>query len=198
MADGDVKPYNVAISDAALTDLQERLRKTRYPDELKDAGTELGSPLDEVRRLAHYWAETFDWRRAESELNQLPHYTTRLAADGFEEMEIHFVHVRGETTDEEPAIPLIWLHGWPGSFYEGLKLVQPLTRPGQENTPVFDLVIPSLPNFGFSEGTEKRGFGLQQHAQISKSFSSLFNFSLFAHHLPKTYSAQTHASTGLQ
>lgn len=182
MANNAIKPYTINISEKALVDLQERLRKTRYPDELEDAGVELGSPLRDVRRLATYWAETFDWRRAESELNQFPHFTTRLQADGFEEMEIHFVHVRGETNGGEPAIPLIWLHGWPGSFYEGLKLVQPLTKPNQENTgggsiPVFDLVIPSLPNFGLSEGTKKRGFGIEQHAQIS--MLSLLHYQAF-------------------
>ncbi|KAI1342611.1 microsomal epoxide hydrolase [Xylariaceae sp. FL0016] len=158
----EIQPFQIAIPDVALADLQTRLRNTRFPDELSAGGWDLGSPLEDVKRLASHWAERFDWRAAEAALNKLPQFTTRLGADGFAPFSVHFVHARSTRAD---AIPLLFVHGWPGSFYEGTKLIEPLTQPG-EGQPAFHVVVPSIPNFGFSEGPKERGFSVDQHGDV--------------------------------
>ncbi|KAI1503161.1 microsomal epoxide hydrolase [Biscogniauxia marginata] len=169
--DTSIRPFQISIPDEQLDDLRDRLSRTRLPDELEGSGRDLGAPLADVQRLTQHWANGFDWRRAEASLNELPHFVTDLAADGFESLAVHFVHARSSVPG---AIPLLFVHGWPGSFYEGIKLIEPLTNPsrgeGEDDdkgdVPAFHVVIPSLPNFGFSEGTKKRGFSVDQHAEI--------------------------------
>ncbi|KAI8629147.1 microsomal epoxide hydrolase [Xylariaceae sp. FL1651] len=162
MAD-EIRPFTIAIPDAELEDLRERLRRARFPDELEDVGTDMGAPLANVKRLATHWAETYDWRKAEAELNQLPHFRTRIQATGFEALDVHFVHKRSSRAD---AIPLLFAHGWPGSFLEATKILGPLTEPAEASLPAFHVVVPSLPGYGFSEGSKRRGFSVDQHAEI--------------------------------
>ncbi|KAI0533930.1 microsomal epoxide hydrolase [Xylaria digitata] len=162
MAD-EIRPFTIAIPDAGLEDLRERLRRTRFPDELEDVGHDMGAPLKDVKRLATYWAEKYDWRKAEAELNKLPHFMTKLQATGFEPLDIHFVHVRSSRKD---AIPLLFSHGWPGSFLEATKIITPLAEPEDASQPAFHVVAPSLAGYGFSEGPRKRGFALDQHGEI--------------------------------
>lgn len=160
----DIKPYRIAIPDADLSDLKSRLSRARFPDELESAGWDLGAPLADIKRLTQYWAVNFDWRRAEAHLNEFPQFTTQISVDGFETFNVHFVHQRSSRPD---AIPLIFVHGWPGSFYEGTKIIKPLVGgDGDDGNPAFHVVIPSLPNFGFSGGTKKRGFSIAQHAEL--------------------------------
>ncbi|KAH6655636.1 microsomal epoxide hydrolase [Truncatella angustata] len=160
----DIQPYRIAISDAGLSDLKSRLSGARLPDELDGAEWDLGTPLADVKRLAQHWAVNFDWRRAEARLNELPHFTTPISVEGFETLNVHFIHRRSPRPD---AIPLIFVHGWPGSFYEGTKIVEPLAEgTGEGGAPAFHVVVPSLPSFGFSEGTKKRGFSIAQHAEV--------------------------------
>ncbi|KAI1434650.1 microsomal epoxide hydrolase [Xylaria sp. CBS 124048] len=162
MAD-EIKPYTISIPDAGLEDLRDRLRRTRFPGELEDVGNDLGSPLKDVKRLATHWADKYDWRKAEAELNKLAHFTTTIQATGFEPLSIHFVHARSSRAD---AIPLLFSHGWPGSFLEATKILKPLTEPGDASQPAFHVVVPSLAGYGFSEGSKKRGFGLDQHGEV--------------------------------
>ena len=171
MASDEIKPFQISIPESQLSDLKERLARVRYPDELEDAGWENGVPLAEAQRLTKYWAESFDWRKAEARLNEFPHFTTDLQADGFETLTVHFIHQRSSSTDEDAAVPLLYLHGWPGSFYEGTKIIQPLAQGsggggGSGGEPSFHVVAPSLVNFGFSQGTRKRGFSIQHQAEI--------------------------------
>ncbi|KAI0967729.1 microsomal epoxide hydrolase [Xylaria arbuscula] len=161
MAD-EIKPFKIAIPDADLEDLHNRLRRARYPNELEDVGNTMGAPLKDVKRLATYWVDKFDWRAAEAELNKLPHFTTTLQADGFEPLKIHFVHARSSRAD---AIPLLFSHGWPGSFLEATKILAPLTEPADPEQPAFHVVAPSLPGYGFSEASSKKGFGVAQHGE---------------------------------
>ncbi|KAI0490150.1 microsomal epoxide hydrolase [Xylaria cf. heliscus] len=163
MAADEIKPFTINIPDAALQDLRERLLRTRLPDELDDVGTDMGAPLKDVKRLATYWGEKYNWRKAEAELNKLPHFTTVLQATGFEPLNIHFVHVRSSRAD---ATPLLFSHGWPGSFLEATKILKPLTDPEDDSLPAFHVVAPSLPGYGFSEGSRKRGFCADQHGEI--------------------------------
>jgi pimeloyl-ACP methyl ester carboxylesterase len=162
-ASEEIRPFTIAIPDAALSDLRSRLQNARYPSELEDAGTDHGAPLDAVRRIATHWGTTYDWRKAEASLNELPHFTTTLQADGFEELKVHFLHKKSSRKD---AIPLLFVHGWPGSFLEATKLLAPLTEPEDPSLPAFHVVAPSLLGYGFSEASNKRGFGADQHAEI--------------------------------
>ncbi|KAI0905512.1 microsomal epoxide hydrolase [Ustulina deusta] len=162
MAD-EIRPFTIAVSDAGLEDLRDRLGRARFPDEIEDVGRDMGAPLKDVKRLATYWAEKYDWRKAEAELNKLPHFTTTLQATGFEPLSVHFVHVRSSRAD---AVPLLFSHGWPGSFLEATKLLQPLAEPGDAAHPAFHVVAPSLPGYGFSEGSRRRGFGADQHGEV--------------------------------
>src|SRR5579862_6766180 len=137
--------FSIQVPDIVLADLTHRLDATRWPDELDGAGWEFGVNLAYMQSLTKYWRSAYDWRRQEAELNQLPQF--RIALDG---LHIHFVHVRGKG----PApLPLIITHGWPGSFIEMTKLIPLLTDPeshGGKAEDAFDVIVPSLPGYGFS------------------------------------------------
>jgi len=153
--------FAIRISDAVLADLARRIDTTRWPDELENAGWEYGSNLAYMRFLAEYWRHSYDWRREEAILNRLPQF--RLAIDGFH---IYFVHVRGKG----PApLPLIVTHGWPGSFVEMLKLIPLLTDPtahGGSADDAFDVIVPSLPGYGFSDRPGERGMDPKKIATL--------------------------------
>ena len=138
-----ITPFTIAIPDAQITDLKERLAMTRWPQAV-DAGFDRGQPVSLIRELADQWLNRFDWRAQEAKLNRYPQFVTEI--DG---QRIHFVHVKSGKPD---ALPLILTHGWPSTFTEYLKLVAPL---GES----FDLVIPSLPGFGFSSPLAASGWG---------------------------------------
>jgi epoxide hydrolase len=143
--DGDLRPFRVEVPQADLDDLQQRLARTRWPDQLPDAGWTRGVPLGYLQDLAEHWRSGYDWRKHEARLNQHPQFTTTI--DG---ATVHFLHVR---SPEPEATPLLLVHGWPGSIVEFLELIGPLTDPrahGGDPTDAFHLVIPSLPGFGFS------------------------------------------------
>ena len=133
---------------------RQRLARTRWPPDVPGAGWSRGVPLDYLRRLAEYWADGFDWRRHEAQLNELPQFVTTI--DG---QDIHFLHIRSREPD---ALPLILTHGWPSSPVEFLKVLGPLTDPrahGAEPGDAFDVVVPSLPGYGFSTPVRETGWG---------------------------------------
>ena len=146
----DIHPFHVEISDEALDDLRRRIRATRWPTRELVADRSQGVQLAATQELARYWTTRYDWRRCEARLNALPQFTTEI--DG---VDIHFIHVKSRHAD---ALPLIMTHGWPGSVVELLEVVEPLTDPtahGGRTEDAFDLVLPSLPGYGFSgEPTE--------------------------------------------
>lgn len=160
----DIKPFTISVADGQLEDLKARLSLAKFPqDELDGAGWDYGSPLQDVKRLTAYWRDAFDWRKAEAELNQHPHFTTSIQCTGFEPLQIHFLHQRSHVAN---AIPLLFIHGWPGSFLEALKIYKPLTDPGPNSkAPAFHFVALSLPNYGFSSGSKKKGFSIAQYAE---------------------------------
>lgn len=154
--------FTIQVSDTALTDLRKRLELTRLPqNELDQAGWDHGVPLGDIQRLLRYWTKDFDWRKKEAQLNSLPHFSTTIQCDGFEELNIHFIHARSSRTT---AIPLLFLHGWPGCFLEISKALNDLTATS-DNYPSFHVIAPSLPNYGFSSGSTKRGFAAAQYAE---------------------------------
>ncbi|KAK7999028.1 alpha/beta-hydrolase [Apiospora marii] len=163
----EIKPYEIAVPEADLADLKVRLARSRFPDELEAAEWDLGAPLADIRRLAKHWQTTFDWRAAEARLNRFPQFTTDVAAEGFEPVNLHFIHRRSEDPD---AVPLLFIHGWPGSVYEGSKLIDALTQAqdqgGADDGPKFHVVAPSLPNYGFSSGVGRQGFSIDQYAEV--------------------------------
>ncbi|CAI7565195.1 unnamed protein product [Penicillium glandicola] len=158
-----VTPYSIAVPDEKLQQLRQKLEHTTFPDELDASGWDMGVPLHEIKRLIAVWREQFDWRAQELKLNeQFNQVNVRIGVDGFGELNIHAVHHRSQNSR---AIPLLFIHGWPGSFLEATKLIPLLTKNNKDG-PVFDVVAPSLPNFGFSQGIKKRGFGLAQYAEV--------------------------------
>lgn len=158
----DISPYTISVPASRLDDLKKRLALANFPDELDGAGWEMGAPLKDVKRLTSYWRDTFDWKASEEKLNAYPHFVTDIQCDGFEPLAIHFIHQKSTVKN---AIPLLFIHGWPGHFEEVLKILGPLTEGDGVDAPAFHVVAPSLPNFGFSEGTSKRGFAQEQYAE---------------------------------
>ncbi len=156
-----VQPFRVAVAQATLDDLRERLARTRWPDEVAGAGWEYGTDLGYLQRLVAYWRDGFDWRAREAELNRFAHFRADLGGLG-----IHFIHERGAG----PApLPLILTHGWPDSFCRMVKLVPLLTDParhGGDPADAFDVVVPSLPGFGFSDRPRERGMTQERVAAL--------------------------------
>lgn len=143
----DLQPFEIAIPGEQLDDLQRRLESARWPDEVESPDWDYGTPVAYLKELCRYWREQFDWRAAERRLNELDHYTTTI-----DDQLVHFVYAKAERDD---AIPLIATHGWPSTFFELLKLIPRLTA-ASDDGPVFDLVIPSIPGYGFSGHPRER------------------------------------------
>jgi epoxide hydrolase len=155
-----IRPFRIDIPQADLDDLQARLARTRWPDQLPGVGWDYGIPLEYVKELAEYWRTSYDWRAHEKRLNAFAQFTTTI--DG---QNIHFLHVRSPEPD---ALPLIITHGWPGSIAEFMEVIGPLTDPRAHNgdpADAFHLVVPSIPGFGFSGPTGDRGWNVRRVAQ---------------------------------
>jgi len=143
--DASIRPFRVDTPEAALVDLRKRISETRWPEKEPVADASQGVQLATIQSLARYWVEDYDWRKCETKLNTHPQFITEI--DG---LDIHFIHVKSR---HENALPLIMTHGWPGSVIELLETVDPLTDPtahGGRAEDAFDLVLPSLPGYGFS------------------------------------------------
>jgi len=156
-----IRPFEIAIPDAVLADLDERLARTRLPDAGPGEPWEYGTDRAYLGDLIAYWRDGFDWRAQERRLNQLDHFTT--AIDG---LEVHFIHERSSNPD---ATALLLTHGWPGSFVEFVDLVGPLTDPaayGGDPADAFHVVIPSLPGFGFSGKPTEPGYNPETMADV--------------------------------
>ncbi|KAJ6590536.1 Alpha/Beta hydrolase protein [Mycena vulgaris] len=156
-------PFNINIPDEKLALLRKKLELTTFPDELGDAGWEYGTPLADVRRLVGRWANGYDWRKHEAQLNsELPQFTRDIPVDGHGTLNIHYVHKPSAVAE---AIPLLFVHGWPGSFLEARKLLPVLTQ-GIDEFPAFHLVAMSIPGYGFSQAPSTKGFDLEQYAEV--------------------------------
>jgi pimeloyl-ACP methyl ester carboxylesterase len=145
-ADKDViRPFHVSFPESELTELRRRIEATKWPERETVTDATQGVQLATTEALARYWASDYDWRKVEAKLNALPQFITEI--DG---LDIHFIHVRSK---HENALPLIVTHGWPGSIIEQMKIIDPLVNPtahGGDASDAFDVVIPSMPGYGFS------------------------------------------------
>ncbi|HIE94264.1 MAG TPA: epoxide hydrolase [Acidobacteria bacterium] len=156
-----IRPFEIAVPDPVLEDLQARLAKTRLPDQLEGVEWDYGTELGYLTELIGYWRDGFDWREQERRLNEFDQFKTVL--DG---LDTHFIHQRSV---EPNAIPLIITHGWPGSIAEFTKIIGPLTDPvahGGSAEDAFHVVAPSMPGYGFSDKPRERGFGPEQIAEV--------------------------------
>ncbi len=157
----NIQPFKIAIAQATLNDLHERLARTRWPDEVEGVGWGYGTNLAYLKELTDYWQHAFDWRAQEARLNQFAHFTTDI--DGHS---IHFIYERGKGPN---PLPLILTHGWPDSFYRMHKIIPMLTDPerfGGNAADAFDVIVPSIPGFGFSDPVRKPGWTVKQTAEL--------------------------------
>jgi pimeloyl-ACP methyl ester carboxylesterase len=165
--DNAIRPFNVHVPQEAIDDLRQRITATRWPDQETVADQSQGVQLATMKELVRYWGAEYDWRKAEAKLNALPQFVTTI--DG---LDIHFIHVRSKHPN---ALPLIITHGWPGSVIEQLKVIGPLTDPtayGGSPEDAFDLVIPSIPGFGFSGKPTGTGWDPDH---IARAWAELMN-----------------------
>jgi len=167
MTDTAVRPFRVHVPDEEIADLQRRVAATRWPSAELVADRSQGVQLATIQELARYWATDYDWREGEAKLNSLPQFTTEIDGVG-----IHFIHVK---SPHENAMPLIITHGWPGSVIELLEVVGPLTDPpahGGRAEDAFDLVLPSLPGYGFSAEPTELGW---DPSHIARAWAELMH-----------------------
>jgi pimeloyl-ACP methyl ester carboxylesterase len=162
-----IRPFEFHATDEDLADLKRRISATKWPaKEPVDDDTQ-GVQLATIQELASYWVTEYDWRKVEARLNSLPQFLTEI-----DSLDIHFIHVKSK---HEGALPVIITHGWPGSVVEQLKLIEPLTDPtahGGQASDAFDVVIPSIPGFGFSGKPKETGWGPER---IAKAWATLMN-----------------------
>ncbi len=155
----ELTPFTIDVRDDVITDLRDRLHKTRWPDQIDEAAWEYGTDRTALQRLCTYWADEFDWPAAQARLNRWPQFTTTI--DG---QNVHFLHAR---SPHAGALPLVITHGWPGSIAEFEKIIGPLTDPvahGGDAADAFHVVCPSIPGYGFSGPTHERGWTIQRVA----------------------------------
>ncbi len=149
-----VRPFRIDIPQQTIDHILQRVRETRFPERLDATDWSYGANWDYMKELATYWTTRYDWRKTESRLNRFPQFVTQI--EGFD---IHFIHARGKGPR---PMPLILTHGWPGSIVEFLEVIDPLTDPsrfGSSPEDAFDVVIPSLPGFGFSSKPKGKPVG---------------------------------------
>jgi len=169
-----VVPFHVEVPQEALDDLRRRIDATRWPSKELVQDRSQGVQLETLQALARYWATDYDWRKAEAKLNALPQFTTQI--DG---VDIHFIHVKSPRSD---ALPLIMTHGWPGSVIELLETVGPLTDPaahGGQAADAFDLVLPSVPGYGFSGEPTELGWDSSRTARAWAELMSRLGYTRY-------------------
>ena len=169
-----IRPFRIAVPDADLADLRKRIAATKFPERETVTDPTQGVQLATMQKLAHYWATDYDWRKAETKLNSYPQFITTI--DG---LDIHFIHVRSK---QPHALPIIITHGWPGSVIEQLKIIDLLSDPlahGGKASDAFDVVIPSLPGYGFSGKPTTTGWDPQHIARAWTALMKRLGYTRF-------------------
>ena len=170
-----MQEFTIHVEDSVLSDLEERLDRTRWPDQIPGSGWDYGSDRAYMQELLEYWRSEYDWRKHEAELNALPHFRTEIQG-----IDLHFVHVR---SNEENAMPLVITHGWPGSIYEFMEVVGPLTDPaahGGQAEDAFHVVLPSMPGYGFSGPSRQRGMSVDSVAEVVAGLMDRLGYERYA------------------
>lgn len=170
--DEKIHPFTVQTSDKEIEDLHERIDRTRFTDALEDSGFQYGFNSTYLKKVVSYWRNTFDWKKQVAMLNKYPHFKTKI-----EGLDVHFIHVRPTHTRDQKILPLMLVHGWPGSFYEFYKIIPLLTQ--NHDGIAFEVVIPSIPGYGFSEAPHKKGFNSMAAARIFLTLMERLGFSHF-------------------
>ncbi|HEV7646206.1 MAG TPA: epoxide hydrolase [Pyrinomonadaceae bacterium] len=172
--DLSIRPFEISIPNEDLVDLRRRVEATRWPDKETVDDVTQGVQLATTQALAQYWATDYDWGKCEAKLKALPNFVTEI--DG---LDIHFIHVRSKHDD---ALPLIVTHGWPGSVVEQLKIIEPLTDPtafGGNAEDAFDVVVPSIPGYGFSGKPTAAGWGPDRIASAWTTLMTRLGYTKF-------------------
>jgi pimeloyl-ACP methyl ester carboxylesterase len=173
----EIAPFRIEVTEVELTDLRDRLERTRWPERETVGDWSQGIPLSYVQDVCEYWRTGYDWRRFETELNAIPQFRTTIDGLG-----IHFLHVRSPHDD---ALPLLLTHGWPGSVAEFMKVIDPLvdpTRHGGDASDAFDVVCPSLPGYGFSDKPAESGWGTGRIAGAWAELMARLGYSRYGAH----------------
>jgi pimeloyl-ACP methyl ester carboxylesterase len=176
----EIRPFVIDVPQGVLDDLSARLGRTRWPDEVEDAGWDYGANLAYLRALVEYWRTRFDWRAEERAMNAAPHFRADVAGTG-----VHFIHVRGARGRSPAPLPLLVTHGWPSSFVEMLPLIPLLADPGAHGgdpADAFDVVVPSVPGFGFSDRPTTRGMTRSRVAGLWAELMAGLGYPRFAAH----------------
>lgn len=171
----ELKPFTIHVPDSALDDLADRLARTRLPDQLDNTSWEYGTDLSYLEELINYWRDEFNWREHETRLNQFDQFTAQV--DG---LTTHFIHQRSDNSD---AMPLLLVHGWPGSISEFSKIIGPLTAPqdhGLNAADSFHVIAPSLPGFGFSEAPKDAGYSPEKMAHVFAELMQQLGYEKYA------------------
>jgi len=170
------EPFTIDVPEEVLNDLHQRLSLTRWPDEIPGSGWQYGSDLSYIKELVNYWQHEYNWRTHEQLLNSFPQYKVTL-----DDMDLHYIHVQGAGPD---PLPLIISHGWPGSIYEFVKIIGPLTDPerhGGDPMDSFTVVAPSLPGYGFSHVPNQRRLSIGDMADLfARLMTEVLGFPQFA------------------
>ena len=180
-----IKPFTIEVPDERLRRLKQKLALTEFP--AKNVDNEpwaQGAPVADIKRLVHHWENGFDWRAAEAKLNAFPQFTAPVEVDNFGTYDVHFVHQKSQV---ENAIPLLFIHGWPGSFIEVTRILPELVKGGTD-FPAFHIVAPSLIDFGFSAPSNKKNFNIDQHAEAYHKLMLALGYDEYGKHLIRLFS----------
>ncbi|XP_034554727.1 epoxide hydrolase 1 [Notolabrus celidotus] len=176
--DDTIRPFKITTSDEEIEDLYRRIDQTRPVPSLEDCQFHYGFNSQYLQKVVSYWRNDFDWRRQVDKINQYPHFKTNI-----EGIDIHYLHVKPKKVPEgATALPLIMVHGWPGSFYEFYGLIPLLTEPADPHDLVFEVVCPSIPGYGFSEASHKKGFDSVSAAHIFHKLMKRLGFQQYYAH----------------
>ncbi|GJE91834.1 epoxide hydrolase [Phanerochaete sordida] len=162
-------PFTISAPQDALDAVRQRVESAVLPPPAPSSNSPwtYGVPNADISRIVDYWKTSYDWRKAEAELNaELPQFTLPVAVQGHETLQAHFVHKRALAEPGRKVIPLLFIHGWPGHFCEVRRILPMLVDPKGDGEVAFDVVAPSLPGFGYSNAPEKSGFALRQYAEF--------------------------------
>jgi pimeloyl-ACP methyl ester carboxylesterase len=167
-----ITAFKIAVPDYKIKRLKQKLALTDFPHEVADVEPwSHGPPLSDIKRLSLYWENGFNWRTVEAKLNELDQYIAKIEVDGYDTYDVHFVH---QPSTVKNAIPLLFVHGWPGSFIEVTKILPELIKGGKD-FPAFHIVAPSMIDFGFSSASNKVSLGYKINVQTLTVIQKAFN-----------------------